>query len=62
MKQKSWEWEIRLVTESDPYIIHTNKDSALVAMKQFEETWGSGLSVYTLRKTAEIIQIGRAHV
>ena len=60
MKQKTWEWEIRLVTESDPYIIHTNKDSALVAMKQFEETWGSGLSVYTLRKTAEIIRYEEA--
>jgi len=60
MKQKSWEWEIRLVTESNPYIIHTNEDSALVAMEQFEETWGSSLSVHTLRKTAEIIRFEEA--
>lgn len=60
MKKKTWEWEVRLVTESKPYIIHTNKDSALVAMEQFEETWGSGLSVYTVRKTAEIIRYEEA--
>ncbi len=60
MKQKSWEWEIRLVTESDPYIIHTNKDSALVAMETFEEAWGRNLSVYSLRKTAEIIRYDEA--
>ncbi|KAA0944113.1 hypothetical protein FQ087_18485 [Sporosarcina sp. ANT_H38] len=60
MKKKSWEWEVKLVTESDPYIIHTDEDSALVAMENFEGAWGRNLSVYSLRKTAEIIRFDEA--
>lgn len=52
MKQ-SWQWEIRSMKEEDPYIIHTEKDDALLAVQRFLELWGQ-MSIYSIRKSAEV--------
>ena len=55
MKQESWEWEIRSMREEDPYIIHTRKDDAVLAMTKFKEGYGFA-DIYSLRKTAKVIR------
>ncbi|MER2091006.1 MAG: hypothetical protein ABS920_14800 [Sporosarcina sp.] len=51
--KKTWQWEIRSMREEDPYIIHTEKDDALLAIQSFVELWGQ-MSIYSIRKSAEI--------
>ncbi|WP_342538375.1 hypothetical protein MKY15_19930 [Sporosarcina sp. FSL K6-1540] len=51
--KRSWQWEIRSMKEEAPYIIHTEKDDALLAVQSFVELWGQ-MSIYSIRKSAEV--------
>ncbi|QNK86469.1 hypothetical protein H7992_14495 [Sporosarcina sp. resist] len=51
--KRSWQWEIRSMKEEDPYIIHTEKDDALLAVQRFVELWGQ-MSIYSIRKSAGV--------
>lgn len=52
---KKYQWEIRTMREERPIHVHTTEDSVLAAARKFEEQNGT-LSVYSIRKSAEIIE------
>ncbi|GKV56007.1 hypothetical protein NCCP2222_19540 [Sporosarcina sp. NCCP-2222] len=56
---KLFQWEIRSMGEQDPYTVHTEKDDVLAAVTQFVEQYPT-VSVYSVRKSAEIIQYKEA--
>ncbi|GKV54270.1 hypothetical protein NCCP2222_02170 [Sporosarcina sp. NCCP-2222] len=56
---KSFQWEIRSMGEENPYTVYTAKDDVLAAVTQFVEQYPT-VSVYSVRKSAEIIHYEEA--
>lgn len=52
---KKYQWEVRTMREERPIYVHTTEDSVLAAATAFVEQNGN-LSVYSIRKSAEIIE------
>ncbi|WP_432355275.1 hypothetical protein [Sporosarcina sp. A2] len=57
---KSYRWEIIPMEEIDPLYVFTATDSALSAAQAFEEQYGNHISVYAIRKDAEITKFEEA--
>ena len=57
---KSYRWEIIPMEEMESFYVMTAKDSAVVAAQAFEDQYGDHISVYGIRKDAEITQFEEA--
>lgn len=57
---KSYRWEIIPMEEIDPFYVMTATDSALSAAQAFEDQYGNQISIYAIRKDAEIIRFEEA--
>lgn len=57
---KSYRWEIIPMDELDPFYIFIATDSVLSAAQAFEDQYGDKLSIYAIRKDAEITQFEEA--
>lgn len=53
--KKVYHWEVVPMDESDPYYVATESDSVVAAARQFEESWGSHISIFSLRKTSTTV-------
>ncbi|WP_342537303.1 hypothetical protein [Sporosarcina sp. FSL K6-3508] len=56
---KTYRWEI-IPMEGESTFILTSADSVLVAAQTFEENYGNHISIYAIRKAAEIIEFEEA--
>lgn len=53
---KSYRWEIIPVEEMNSFFVWTARDSVLTAAQAFEDQYGNHISVYGIRKAAELKQ------
>ncbi|WP_252503240.1 hypothetical protein [Sporosarcina sp. Marseille-Q4943] len=60
MTKYLYQWEIRSMHEDPPYFVHTEEDDVLAAVTKFVEQYGNTISVYSVRKSAEMIQYEEA--
>lgn len=49
---KEYHWEVQPMAETEPYFIFTLTDSIAAAAREFEEIWGTEISIRYIRKTA----------
>lgn len=56
---KSFQWEI-VPMEGESFYVMTVTDSVATAAQTFEDEYGNNISVYGIRKAAEIIQFEEA--
>lgn len=52
MTQKSYHWQFCPMSGDKPYDVFTREDNPLMAVKQFQETYGL-ISISSVRKVAE---------
>lgn len=57
---KSYRWEILPMGEMDSFYVMTATDSVLSAAQAFEEQYGNHISIYGIRKDAEVKQFEEA--
>ncbi len=57
---KSYRWEIIPMEELDPFYLFTATDSVFSAAQAFENQYGNQISIYAIRKDAEITRFEEA--
>ena len=57
---KSYSWEIIPMEDMEPFFVMTAVDSALTAAQAFEDQYGNHISIYAIRKDAEITKFEEA--